>query len=366
VAKTKNNAFTIVELLVAMSLLVILLGLSGMVFKTTVSAHRAAGATIDVSRNLRAITEQISTDLRGLRKDAPLALWFERDPATGRRYDQIQFFADGDFQTTRQYFDGSADTTVYGNLARVYYGHGWLVDISAASGNPQKGYREFSISNGDTIGLKAGNALARRTHLLTQDPSLPQYLNGADPPFPEVDPLIFEPALNNYYEYDQLVSLNKWKQLLTDPANCDLYLDTCFNNVLPPGDETLAGRPVVDMGEIDFLHNLLSQGVMQMQIQFSYIDPATQQIRWYPSRDPDGDGNIADSDFTAVGLDQFGYYYNMPVGVDPDMDGDGTPDGSWYPLATIPKALKFTFVLRDSNGVFADGKTFTHIVYLDN
>jgi hypothetical protein len=56
----------------------------------------------------------------------------------------------------------------------------------------------------------------------------------------------------------------------------------------------------------------------------------------------------------------------MPVGVDPDMDGDGLPDGVWGTLTAIPRALKFTFILRDSNVIFADGKTFTHIVYLDN
>ena len=48
------------------------------------------------------------------------------------------------------------------------------------------------------------------------------------------------------------------------------------------------------------------------------------------------------------------------------MDGDGNPDTLWTFWPTFPKALKFTFVLRDSNGVFDDGKTFTHIVYLDN
>jgi hypothetical protein len=40
---------------------------------------------------------------------------------------------------------------------------------------------------------------------------------------------------------------------------------------------------------------------------------------------------------------------------------------TWIPStpATLwPKALKFTFTLYDSRGVFKEGQTFTHIVYL--
>jgi hypothetical protein len=44
----------------------------------------------------------------------------------------------------------------------------------------------------------------------------------------------------------------------------------------------------------------------------------------------------------------------------------------WFPLFNdifdnaVGPALKFTFTLYDSNGVFKDGKTFTHIVYLND
>ena len=32
----------------------------------------------------------------------------------------------------------------------------------------------------------------------------------------------------------------------------------------------------------------------------------------------------------------------------------------------LGRALKFTFTLYDSKGIFENGKTFTHIVYLNN
>jgi prepilin-type N-terminal cleavage/methylation domain-containing protein len=401
--KCARQGFTIVELLVAMSLLVMLLGLSGMVFNTTVAAHRAAGATIDVSRNLRAITDQLNRDFRGLRKDAPLTLWFELDPVTGWRYDQIQFFADGDFQTMKQYFDGTGNKTLYGNMARVYYGHAWQVDYSnPTSGFLKKGYRQFTMP-ADAIDRESSNILARRAHVSTNKPAMVPFFPRAD--LTNNILRTFPPSLNNFFEYDNSISLALWKQLLSSQNNCDLFLFTCFNNSYDPDPLTfrsISGRPVISMGNPDFLHNLLAQGVIQMRVQWAYTneDLTTDAvlyvpiptgnanyfngIRWWPSADPDGNFATSDSDFDAAAMNntQFGTYLEMP---------GGTTNPDWYRVKPsvgetpaqmalqrcktqtgyfrkdfYPKALKFTIVLRDSNGVFANGKTFTHIVYLDN
>jgi len=408
-----NNAFTIVELLVAMSLLVILLGLSGMVFNTTVAAHRAAGASIDVSRNLRAITEQLNADFDSLQKDAPLTIWFEQqwydtDGDTIQdidelvRFDQVQFFADDVFQTTKLYdMDGDImtppDSIIYGNMARVYYGHAWDVDFSQLV--TQRGYRRFSIANGDAIDLEPASILARRIHISTNN----AFLLPANPDFNfPIDPTTnqyssrFAPPSNNYLEYDNYATLALWKQLLTFQANCDQYLNVCFNNTMPPGNSTLAGRPVVDLDNIDFLHNLLSQGILQMRIQWAYtvedlsrtillttpILPADADyftgVRWWPSEDPAGDSTV-DSDFNTMGS-QFGVYLEMPGGsiyvewfdiisaapAKRCKTDNGAGVDLYFKDDFYPKALKFTFVFKDSNGVFADGKTFTHIVYIDN
>ena len=64
-----NKAFTILELLVAMGLLVAMLAISGMVFKMAVDAHRRAEATGEVTRRLRAIVNQLDADFRGLRTE---------------------------------------------------------------------------------------------------------------------------------------------------------------------------------------------------------------------------------------------------------------------------------------------------------
>jgi type II secretory pathway pseudopilin PulG len=369
VAKNKYNAFTIVELLVAMTLLVILLGLSGMVFNTTVAAHRAAGASIDVSRNLRAVTEQLSNDLRGLRKDAPLFIKFYS--IGNARHDLVHFFADGDFQTTKQYFDGTSDVTVYGNIARIYYGHANSVDI-------------FN-DPGLTPDYNTYQTLARKTHILTADADIalgygqiPLISNGG-----LIDYTQFAANFsfsNNFPNENELefdtITLNQWLAALNflnagNPDNADAFVDHCMDD---------GTRPLIELSKAETLHLLMAQGVIEFQVQWAYTadDLVTATglpvpglftgVRWWPSADPAGDKSVA-SDFTAMGGDYGGVYFNMP---------GGTTVDAWFPIeycrtggvtfksTFYPKALKFTLTLKDSNGVFSDGKTFTHIVYLDN
>ena len=75
------------------------------------------------------------------------------------------------------------------------------------------------------------------------------------------------------------------------PDNADHFVNYCMS------DST---RPIINLADIDTLHLLLSQGVIQMQIQWAYtnddlIDPGTgfipnpslfTGIRWWPSVDP--------------------------------------------------------------------------------
>jgi type II secretory pathway pseudopilin PulG len=400
----KKNAFTIVELLVAMTLLVILLGLSGMVFNTTVAAHRAAGASIDVSRNLRAITAQLSSDLRGLRKDAPVFIAFnwidtDGDMVSDSRFDTIHFFADGDFQTSRTYYydgndDGLADDyngdgkinrddrykIVYGNIARVFYGH------SNTPGNMDY------VSNG---------TLVRKSHILTSESriyniygEIPGITNTGTgfvdyTPFDASFGLTTHASLHTYIDENEIefntITLTNWINALNYldagvPNNVTHFITNCMMD---------ASRPQVDLADIDTLHLLFAQGVVQMQVQWAYtaddlmVANSFTGIRWWPSVDPDGDPGTNDSDFITMNRTQLGVYLQLPLNLNVDMDGDGAND--WFsphnfscgttiagvgvvPFkpAFYPRALKFTLTLKDSNGIFADGKTFTHIVYLDN
>ena len=137
-------------------------------------------------------------------------------------------------------------------------------------------------------------------------------------------------------------------------------------------------RPYVNLSDEETLHLLMAQGVLTFSIQWAYgpddlsgaVTGFTGGVRWWPSRDPNGDGNSNDSDFnTAQGMNRtaFGVHLNLSA---------GTTVANWFAVQNCrtsgrtfvgtfsPTALKFTFTLRDGNGFFEDGKTFTHIVYL--
>ena len=168
-----KKAFTIIELLVATALLAMLIAISGMVFSTAVKAHRTANAAAEVAAKLFALTDQLNRDFQGLRKDMPAAIWFEYDSNTGKRYDQIQFFADGTFSSSRQWGGASLE----GNTARVYYGHANNVKIVKSTSwqrtpDATRYYNStyFTAKNTPNFYRERGTKaiLARRAHLQGQ------------------------------------------------------------------------------------------------------------------------------------------------------------------------------------------------------
>ncbi len=120
------RAFTLIELVVAVGLLSLVLSFSSVIFKVSIEAYRMAGANAEIMQKLRAITDQLNRDFKGIRKDAPLEILFEKD-GFGVRHDGIAFLASGDFQSVRQYKYKKSATetamkTVSGNVASIYYG----------------------------------------------------------------------------------------------------------------------------------------------------------------------------------------------------------------------------------------------------
>lgn len=350
-----KKAFTIIELLVAMALLVILVAISGVVFSAAVKAHRTAAATTEIMARMRAVTEQLDMDFRGLRSDMPVAIWFEYDPVTRKRYDQIQFFANGVFQTSRQwtYYATSATTALEGNTARIYYGqaNNVSIDLSEKERTITRAYKGI-VSDARSRGTQ--QILARRCHLMTQ---LPMPADNVFPTDSTFTPLSFvawrddktKPLYgNDVFEYDNL-SLADWRMILDTAANASHYILTCFNN-----------RPGVDLSAADgqSLHMILSQGVGSFAVQRAKWDSAASTYKWYPEA----------TDFGASNQQGEYYYYKVDTTDNYTSTFESSTSG-WSHFKegfTGVRALKFTFTIYDSKGVFPDGKTFTHIVYLNN
>lgn len=340
--KTKK-AFTIIELLVAMAIIIVLLAGSGYVFHTAVKAERTARATAEIARKLRGITDQLDADFDkdNLRKDAEI--FFLRAPseiedAGGvtvgyERFDQITFFTVGNFTP---YLDTSIGK---GYVARITYA------IARNSDNPAETLME-NVSDQDP----GERCLARVQHF---------YTPAAPTTFPELisplDPAAFESG-ERFFEYDASTDL-QWKNApikvkedaysIITGVPVDINQDGFSGNgVTPVGTIIDKSAP----GDAD-LHKIFCEGVGEFIIQ--HWDDS--RGRWFPEIDVDGDGHWTGiSDWPIIG----GLLVIAP------------PDGVLYPgdgtlTTSFGRALKFTFTLYDSYGVFPEGKTFTHIIYLE-
>jgi prepilin-type N-terminal cleavage/methylation domain-containing protein len=363
-----KKAFTIVELLVAVALLAMLMAISSMVFAAAVKAYRTAGAAAEIAAKLQVMTQQLDEDIRGLREDGEFLLvwspWPELDgdgsfldedadgiPDRYLSLDRLLFFADGAFQTyDAQPADtdnnGTADSTamVYSNLARLCY-------IFARDERNMEAAQEPN---------PARRMLCRTQHLISGDTTLPSFPNIS-----AWDALIF--GQNNFhYEY-QTMTMEDWFNL-SGVIKGDM-LTAIMDMTFEPSTVTPNG-PQIILNDPDTLHQLFMQGIGQFHVQIWRSDLTPN--RWYPELDPDGDGSYGDSDYyvnsNLIETVSLGGMWNINNGNDTSYFTLYYPEASNLAPVELPftPALKFTFTLYDSNGVFKDGKTFTHIVYLNN
>jgi prepilin-type N-terminal cleavage/methylation domain-containing protein len=369
-----KRAFTLIELMVAVGLMGLIIAFSSIIFRFGIDAHRIATANAEIMQKARAITEQLNADFKGLRKDAPLLVWFQQDIgiAEPNRYDQIMFFADGDFSSWRMYgltgqpvpLDqamSSSDKVIRGNVARIQYG---LASRYVSATNHNRVLPSAILD-------KTDRNLARRCHILTADGALDRWPdpNQVNPSIGDTWPLTGG-LKNDEYEHDS-VSLSRWKALDAteyDPLSIGSILHTCFDY-----------PPLFDSRDPNTFGELLSEHVSSFAVQIAYWDQNTKnklELRWFPSDNPDGDKLTSDSHFDLmtswykISEPQFGVVFNvrgtnqMDKWMRPGMlryDQTNTFANNFFPAA-----LKFTFTIYDSKGIIKNGKTFTHIVYFED
>jgi len=384
-----NRAFTLIELTVAVAALVVILSIVGVVFRVSIEAHRTAVANAEIMLKLRAITDQLNRDFRGLRKDGEIFVtWVARplEDSNGElirhiRFDRIMFFADGDFYTYHH------NPVIRGNLARISYMLAKKGDVHAQAQIPP-----------------SERVLVRSQHILTAnpDPALVDFPSRFDTfPMPE-DFLNWVEDWHNTYEYDK-ITLAKWNSMRWGPPPVTNYgkahLLSAITDVrmaeLP--DIYLKGsRLYLDPNDPkridpDSMHMILCEGVGEFKIQGWH----ERLQRWIPMVDPDADGYfLPDSDLI--------FYEEGKTEIDegrvPGVLYPGTANGhgisvggafaaavatgdpndphyyeqSWnskthfHKIPGLGRALKFTFTLYDSKGIFKEGRTFTHIIYLED
>ncbi|MCP4712759.1 MAG: hypothetical protein GY869_29375, partial [Planctomycetes bacterium] len=89
------------------------------------------------------------------------------------------------------------------------------------------------------------------------------------------------------------------------------------------------------------------------------------QQRWFPEIIWDEDGRIVATDFIVDDDDSGRIHEERVPGVlySPPFYYN---EADFNFIPGLGRALKFTFTLYDSKNIFRQGKTFTHIVYLDD
>jgi hypothetical protein len=275
-------------------------------------------------------------------------IWFQLDP-NNNRLDQIMFFADGDFQSIQTYntavnpiIPAASGSPVVSNLARIYYGQAQNID----------------------------RVLSRRQYLSIANPAPPnpQYWQF---PLNVGGVLTLDPSKNDWFEHDTN-SLSQWQAAVNDPINGSTNVSNIITGCFGTDSYFSNHRPQINLADANTLHLLMAQKVGNFSVQWSYLFTNAGQtfIYWWPSIDPDGNGDLADSDFgtSGINLNQFGFHFNTAASSFTTSwftDSYAGTMGSYYlTKPSFPQALKFTFTLYDSRGVFKDGQTFTHIVYL--
>jgi prepilin-type N-terminal cleavage/methylation domain-containing protein len=340
-----KKAFTLIELVVAIALLAMVISFASVVFSVSIDSYRVAGANAEIMQRLRAVTDQLNTDFGGIRTDAPLLIWFQQDTDDPtQRFDQIMFFADGDFQSIQLYDlygggtgepDPSHGRFIRGNVARIFYGQAQSLDpVDNVIEDPDE------LNEEDRL-------LARRCHILTADTYIEEWPDADMSDFDAYDSTGTY-RLNEWYEHDSL-SLAQWETV--DAGDYGVVVATCFDF-----------RPLVDMGDPNTFHKLMCEGLGSFAVQWAYWDSGDEEFYWFPSDDPDGDATTNDSDFDLVD-DEFGVYFDIPGTIDND-DWYSIDDFAGEDFSSYPDAIKFTFTLYDSRGIIVGGRPFTHIVYI--
>ncbi|MBN2376730.1 MAG: type II secretion system protein [Sedimentisphaerales bacterium] len=373
--KIRSRAFTLAEMLVAVSITVIMLLIIGLVFSSSIKATGIGASSNSVMGQLQTLTGQLEKDFSGWRHDMPMAIIFEgykfdssnpndpRNPGDpdewGKlvHYDRICGFANGDFQDMYG--------TASGNVARIFYGQ--MVD------NPLLG--EFS----DVAPPR--QILSRRYKILTAvDPERYKNASFSSVPLNLLNwPIAITPESYDGHLFEE-ASVQLWKNQI-DTAYFNFFFNTAATESFvrsPKYDDIIA------TGNYQWLQQLyLLPDVTDFKIQIWVMEeifglPGEYKGRWFPN-DYDLDkfwgyagGNSSDL------YRKFAIYWNTPQLSGSPTIIDNIPwfsplncqsyyfaDTGFNLLVGNVPAVKFTFTLYDQGRKnFPQGQTFEYIVKL--
>ena len=413
--------------MVAVALLLFLIIGVGVIFKSASSAVGLSEATGSIFAQVRAINQQLESDIHGINKSGFLVIRCRAEKITPtvdtdydpnnfrfRRYDQISFISTGKFTSRTGAWQSNnlfADTST-SNIARVWYGQLYVEKDSPASNQatavganypPTSLVGPHAPAGASTPTLaslpldptyEGGFLLGRQAMLLLNPPP-------AAPPANSVYPagytsIGYSPTVvNTMYAGTPGVS-NAGVESATVPWITSSRLDVAYttlsqemtniNNgtyagaalaqrycyrlkVLPSPNQTAVGGPGTPYlpNGIFRTHPVLAKGVASFAVDWTDgTTDGNKNLNWYGLNKGSAGSYAVDS--TATTPNSFGGTVdNAATNIIPsDPNGVDSYCAIFKPsdAASWPKALRFSYRITDSNDRLSGGRTFVCVIDL--
>ena len=349
------RAFTLIELVVTIAILAMMISFTSVIFSVSIETQRVAEANSEIMQKLRAITNQLNADFKSLRKDGEIFVAWHvvEDVNTSERFDSIMFFANGDFHS--YHADANTGNIVRGNVARISY--------MLANNSTQPDGLPVNQEPRERV-------LARSQNILTADIRLSPY------PFDLLYDRINDDNQWRYWrdelEFDR-TTIQEW--IMLNPRwKLDILAVLTGFPISGIIGVIVEGGLTIEPGNPDLYHMILCEGVGEFMVQ-GWSD---RYRRWIPDSDPNGDGGYSDLYLPEDIGEQIGFLLypmrNLLLLQGVFLGGvftnnyyqDVINEQDFNEIPGLGRALMFTFTLYDSRGIFENGRTFTHIVYLDD
>ncbi len=323
--KPKANAFTLMEMLVAMASVSILLTVVAVMISNAVFVVRSGTALSDASTETQTLEVNLRRDLRNIARDGFMVIRGANKTYAGDSFatDQLFFFSNVNQRSVNE--DAQWSGVDSSGVVRVWYGH--LETDSFTSPFDFEGYAHWAlgrqdmllnpmVSSGNTSSFRADSLWAADVHDGSKD-------------------VVAQSLLDIRNQVEQAGGLSSQRSRILDACN------------------RLQGQRWVEDGDLMKIHALLAANCSDVRIQFAgdynndgELDTTGGRIQWYGMNlEGGGSTNTGESLIDGSNSWVFGY------------DQEQTP---W------PRLIRFTGRLYDSNVSIEDGRQFQIIAEVGN
>jgi len=122
--RSQASAFTLMEMMVSIAILVVIMLAVGVIFKSASASVGISESTLEMTANVQAVERQLERDVAGMDKSSFLVIRSRYDAASHRRFDQMSFMAYGTFPNRCGSYNSTSnftDSTV-ATFAHVWWG----------------------------------------------------------------------------------------------------------------------------------------------------------------------------------------------------------------------------------------------------